>query len=80
MGGDLGNLDFGPRLKEIEIPALIIGGRFDRVSLPKYVLQYKKFIPQAKFVMFENSGHFPYIEETQKFYETIEAFLLAPGN
>ena len=80
MGGDLGNLDFSSRLKEIEIPALVIGGRFDRVCLPKYVLQYKKYMPQAKFVMFENSGHFPYIEETQKFYETIEAFLLAPGN
>jgi pimeloyl-ACP methyl ester carboxylesterase len=32
-------------------------------------------MPQAKFVMFEESGHFPYIEEPQKFCETIEAFL-----
>ncbi len=80
MGGDLGNLDFSARLKEIEIPALVIGGRFDRVCLPKYVLLFRKFMPDAKFVMFENSGHFPYIEEPQKFYETIDAFLRAPGN
>lgn len=74
-GGDLGSLDFSMQLKEIEIPVLVIGGRFDRVCPPKYELLYRKFMPQAEFVMFEKSGHFPYIEEPQKFNESIEAFL-----
>jgi len=75
VGGDLGGLDFSIQLKEIKIPTLVIGGRFDRVCLPKYTLLYKKFMPQAEFVMFEESGHFPYIEEPLKFCETIETFL-----
>jgi proline iminopeptidase len=75
LAGDLGNLDFSIQLKEIKIPTLVIGGRFDRVCLPKYTLLYKKFMPQAKFVMFEESGHFPYIEEPLKFCETLETFL-----
>jgi proline iminopeptidase len=75
IGGDLGTLDFSVQLKEIKIPTLVIAGRFDRVCLPKYTLLYRKFMPQAEFVMFEESGHFPYIEESVKFCETIETFL-----
>ena len=75
IGGDLGGLDLSIQLKEIKIPTLVIAGRFDRVCLPKYTLLYQKFMPQAEFVMFEESGHFPYIEEPLKFCETIEAFL-----
>ncbi len=37
-------------------------------------MQYKKFMPQAKFVMFEQSGHNPYLEEPDKFYKLFEEF------
>ena len=63
LGGDLAKFDFRGRLKEIKVPTLIIAGRFDRVSTPEYVEQYQLFMPQAKLVMFEKSGHHPSIEE-----------------
>ncbi|MHC4364157.1 MAG: proline iminopeptidase-family hydrolase [Planctomycetota bacterium] len=74
-GGDLANWNYSEQLKDITVPTLIIAGRFDRGCFPKYTLQFKKFMPQAEFVMFEKSGHFPFIEEPQKFHETLVNFL-----
>ncbi len=48
------------------MPMLVIAGRYDRVSAPRYALEYKKYAPQARFVMMEKSGHFPHIEEPEK--------------
>jgi proline iminopeptidase len=75
LGGDLALLDFRPRLKEIKIPTLILAGRFDRVSIPKYATQFKQFMPQAKFVMFEKSGHSPFIEEAEQHTTVLTRFL-----
>jgi len=32
-------------------------------------------MPQAKFVMFEDSGHNPYLEEAEKFYKLFTKFI-----
>jgi len=45
------------------------------VVLPRLSTQFKKYAPQAKFVMFERSGHYPFIEENQQFIKTMEDFL-----
>jgi len=37
-------------------------------------IQYKTFMPQAQFVMFEQSGHNPYLEEPEKFYALFNTF------
>jgi len=37
-------------------------------------VQYKTFMPQAQFVMFEQSGHNPYLEESEKFFALFNAF------
>jgi proline iminopeptidase len=74
-GGDLGNFDFRGQLKDVKVPSMIIAGRFDRGCLPSYTLEFKNHMPQAKFVMFEKSGHFPFIEEPQEFCDTLNGFL-----
>ncbi len=57
------------------MPVLIIARRYDRVAVPKFSIRYKKLCPQAKFVMFEHSGHYPQIEEQEKEFELIRTFL-----
>jgi hypothetical protein len=37
--------------------------------------QYKRFVPQAQFIMFEKSGHFPFIEETDRAMYILRDFL-----
>jgi proline iminopeptidase len=54
---------------------LILAGHADRIVLPRLSVQFKQYIPQAEFVMFEKSGHNPYIEETEKMFEILRSFL-----
>jgi proline iminopeptidase len=75
LGGGVARLDFRDRLKELKMPILIIAGRFDRLFPPKTSLQFKRYVPQAEFVMFEKSGHYPQIEETEKMFGVIKGFL-----
>ena len=75
VGSDIGNFDFRKQLKDLKMPVLIIAGRFDRVAVPWMQVKYKEYCPQAKFVMFEKSGHNPQIEEPAKEIALIKDFL-----
>ena len=48
---------FRADLQKLKMPILIVAGRFDRISMPRYAIEYKKYAPQARFVIMEESGH-----------------------
>jgi proline iminopeptidase len=75
IGGDIAKVDFRRQLKDLKIPVLVIAGRYDRVSVPEFAVQYKKYCPQAQFEMFEKSGHNPQVEEPEKEFKIIREFL-----
>jgi proline iminopeptidase len=74
VGGDMIDTDFRRDLGKLNIPTLITAGRYDGVSTPEYNIQYKTFMPRAEFIMFEKSGHNPYLEEPEKFYAVFDEF------
>ncbi len=74
VSGSMVNQDYRQQLKDVTAKTLIVAGRYDGVSTPEFNLQYKTFMPQAEFVMFEQSGHNPYLEEPEKFYALFERF------
>ncbi|MDQ2718853.1 MAG: alpha/beta hydrolase [Bacteroidota bacterium] len=75
VGSDIGNFDFRKELKNLNMPVLIYGGRYDRVAVPAMMVKYKEYCPQAKFMIFERSGHNPQVEEPDKLFPVIESFL-----
>jgi len=75
VSGSMINQDYRRLLKTVKAKTLIVAGRYDGVSTPEFAVQYKLFMPQAKFVMFEQSGHNPYLEEPEKFYTLFEEFM-----
>lgn len=75
VGSDIGNFDFRKQLKYLKMPVLVIAGRYDRVAVPWMQVKYKEYCPQAQFVMFENSGHNPQVEEPAKEFALIKEFL-----
>jgi proline iminopeptidase len=75
VGNDIGNFDFRKDLKKLTMPVLIYGGRYDRVAVPKMMIKYKDYCPQAKFLMFENSGHNPQVEEPANLFPILLEFL-----
>ncbi len=75
VGSDIGNFDFRKDLKNLKMPVLIIAGRYDRVAVPRMQMKYKDYCPQAKFVMFEKSGHNPQVEEQEATFKLVKDFL-----
>ncbi len=75
ISGDIGPLDFRAKLKDLKMPILILEGRFDRISIPRFSIKYKEYAPQAEFVMFEKSGHEMFVEEPEKTFKVITEFL-----
>jgi proline iminopeptidase len=75
VGNDIGNFDFRKQLKDLQMPILIYGGRYDRVAVPWMMVKYKVYCPQAKFFMFEHSGHSPQVEEPEAIFSLIREFL-----
>jgi proline iminopeptidase len=75
VSGDMGKFDYRLDLKKLTMPLLILVGRYDRVAFPRWTIQYKRYAPQAQFVMFEKSGHFPFIEETDETVRVLREFL-----
>ncbi len=75
ISGDIGPLDFRSKLKTLKMPVLILEGRFDRISIPRFSIKYKEYAPRAEFVMFEKSGHEMFVEEPEKTIKVITEFL-----
>lgn len=75
VGNDIGNFDYRQQLKNLKMPVLIYGGRYDRVAVPWMMVKFKEYCPQAKFVMFERSGHNPQVEEPQALFKLLNEFL-----
>jgi len=59
-------------LGQMQVPTLVIGGRADWVMPPAQGAErLHTGIPGSELVIFENSGHFPFIEERDKFNRTV---------
>jgi proline iminopeptidase len=71
-------LDYSNRLDEISVPTLIICGRHD----PQFPLACSKElaagIPDSRLEICGQSGHYPFLEEPDVFWDAVRAFLGGP--
>lgn len=67
--------DLRPMLDQVKIPAMGIYGDRDKIVHPKQWQPMQKGIPQSEIERFPQAGHFPMLEEPQKFTEKLKAFL-----
>jgi pimeloyl-ACP methyl ester carboxylesterase len=63
------------RLRRLDIPSLVIWGAADRLVTPEYGRAYAEAIPGAQFVILNEAGHYPYLEQPGAFANRLEAFL-----
>ncbi len=68
-------MDLRPQLKKIKVPTLVIVGRHDFITNVSMAEEMGKNIPNAELEIFEDSGHFVIVEEPEKFYRVIKAFV-----
>ncbi|HEX2572809.1 MAG TPA: alpha/beta fold hydrolase [Polyangia bacterium] len=69
--------DLGPALSQLKIPALVLTGRYDANIAPETAWKLHKLLPGSRFVVFEQSGHLPFVEEPEGFQRAVESFLNA---
>ena len=63
------------RLNTINIPTLILNGRYDIFCSAAQAQMMHECVNGSKLVIFENSGHFPWVEEPDLFFSTVINFL-----
>jgi proline iminopeptidase len=68
-------LSYADRLGEVRASTLILAGKHDPEAPLQCSEELLQGIPSASLVVFEQSGHFPFIEEATLFAQTVDAFL-----
>lgn len=68
-------MDLRSQLKNIKVPTLVIVGRHDFITNVAMAEGMVKHIPNACLEIFEDSGHFAFVEEPEKFYRVIKEFV-----
>lgn len=72
--GTLADWDITPRLHSIEVPILITSGRYDEAT-PAQMAHLAEHIPQAEWVIFEQSGHMSHAEEPDRYMAVLADWL-----
>ncbi len=62
-------------ISQIEVPALVLWGRQDRILGVKDATRFEQTIPQCQLVWIENCGHVPHLEKAQETAAHIAHFL-----
>jgi proline iminopeptidase len=72
---ELPTLRLTDQLNEIAVPTLVIAGAYDRAIPPTHGRALAEGIRGAHFVLFDESGHFPYEEEPERFSAVVQKFV-----
>jgi len=73
--GELSAYNVVSRLGEIHRPTLILVGRDDFICPPSQAHILRNGITNSELVIFENSGHLPYVEEAEAFFDTVRDWI-----
>jgi L-proline amide hydrolase len=73
--GTLKTWDITGRLHEIKVPTLLLSGRYDEAT-PIIVETIQRSIPGSEWIIFENSSHMPHVEETERYLQVLDRFLI----
>lgn len=60
-------------LHRIALPTLLIAGAQDRFVFDGYHEAYRADLPQSKLITMDRAGHFPHVEQPEKFAEHVVA-------
>ena len=59
----------------IEIPTLVVWGTRDRMIPAWHATTAHEVMADSRVVLFEGAGHFPHLEEPERFAELLSAFI-----
>lgn len=63
----------------LTMPVLVVAGRHDGAARPEGLRVLAERLPRARFVEYDASGHFVYLDEPERFARDLTAFLAEPA-
>jgi pimeloyl-ACP methyl ester carboxylesterase len=72
---DYGSIDVEHRLADILQPVLVLAGGSDRICPPAASEAIAAGAPRAELVVLEDSGHFTFVEENERYIAAVADFL-----
>jgi len=72
--GTLKNYDISPRLKNIEVPTLMICGEYDE-AVPSSCKEFSNMIEKSTTIIVPDAGHLTLLESEEFYIETVRNFL-----
>ena len=66
------------RLEQVTARTLIVAGRHDPFTAWPQAQRIASKIPDAEVVVFEHSSHFPWLDEPERFFDTVLGWLRRP--
>ena len=72
--GSLKGADLLPRLPEIQVPTLLVGGEHDEAA-PDTLLTYRDALPRGEMLVLPNASHVHHLEQPFLFLAAVRAFL-----
>ena len=75
VGGTMAGFD--PDLSRVTAPTLVVSGRWDGLTTPQLAYETAAALPNAELAVLEHSGHRPWREEPDRFFELVGGFLSA---
>ena len=74
---ELANWSAVDRLQHVDVPTLLIAGRYDAFTAWPQSDRIAAHLSDAEVVVLERSGHFPWLEEPNEFFDAITSWLIA---
>lgn len=68
--------DLRSQIGALQMPVMGVYGKHDRIVHPNQHDVLKQYLPASTVKWFENSGHFPMMDEPERFHATIRDFLM----
>ncbi|MGE5251761.1 MAG: alpha/beta fold hydrolase [Bacteroidota bacterium] len=68
-------MDLRPALGKVTVPTLVIVGRYDFITNVAMAEEMVRHLPDSRLEIFEDSGHFAFVEEPEKFHGVIKEFV-----
>jgi pimeloyl-ACP methyl ester carboxylesterase len=69
------DFDLEDHIHELTVPALVIGGTHDRLTLPKAAYHLAALLPKADLHVFDGCGHMSMLERHDEFNKVLQQFL-----
>jgi pimeloyl-ACP methyl ester carboxylesterase len=63
------------RLNRIKVPTLFVWGENDGITAPSYGKAYAGLVAGAKLAIIAQAGHYPHLEQPEKFLKELRGFL-----